>query len=354
MLYGLPVAPSQVQRLASLARELGPDSISVLADHPAQVSALRTYRDLAGHAASVFVKIDAGYHRAGVVVGGAELDELLTSIDVAEGDGRLGLCGFYCHAGQSYGVGDASAAAKLLADELQCLMQATRAFRIRRGRHHARPLTLSVGATPTATAIQHFIQTDQGQAPGRDLPSQAMQDSLRFLEAARTDGHRVEVHAGVYALLDLQQMATHARDLAYADLALTVLAEVTSKYARRGKGGRPEVLLAAGSLALGREPCQAYAGWGVVSDWNTDRSAGPARPGRSGWKVDRISQEHGILVQSAHDTVAAQLDVGQKVRVWPNHACIAGAGFGWYLVVDSSREGREDEIVDVWVRWSGW
>jgi D-serine deaminase-like pyridoxal phosphate-dependent protein len=42
------------------------------------------------------------------------------------------------------------------------------------------------------------------------------------------------------------------------------------------------------------------------------------------------------------------------VKIWPNHACIAGAGYGWYLVVDSEREGNEDEIVDVWVRCRGW
>jgi len=45
----------------------------------------------------------------------------------------------------------------------------------------------------------------------------------------------------------------------------------------------------------------------------------------------------------------SKLEVGQKVRIWPNHACISGAGFGWYLVVDGG-----DEIVDVWPRWRGW
>jgi hypothetical protein len=34
---------------------------------------------------------------------------------------------------------------------------------------------------------------------------------------------------------------------------------------------------------------------------------------------------------------------------------VAGAGFGWYLVVDSSLSGdRRDDIVDVWIRWRGW
>ena len=36
---------------------------------------------------------------------------------------------------------------------------------------------------------------------------------------------------------------------------------------------------------------------------------------------------------------AGEVGVGQRVRVWPNHACVAGAGFGWFLVVDSGGKG---------------
>jgi D-serine deaminase-like pyridoxal phosphate-dependent protein len=74
--------------------------------------------------------------------------------------------------------------------------------------------------------------------------------------------------------------------------------------------------------------------------------------GYRGWIIGRITQEHGILTQEKGEGEA--LEVGQKVKIWPNHACIAGAGYGWYLVVDSEREGNEDEIVDVWVRCRGW
>ncbi len=49
-----------------------------------------------------------------------------------------------------------------------------------------------------------------------------------------------------------------------------------------------------------------------------------------------------------------KLEVGQKVRIWPNHSCITGAGYDWYLIVDSTLEGKEDEVVDVWPRWRGW
>lgn len=73
-----------------------------------------------------------------------------------------------------------------------------------------------------------------------------------------------------------------------------------------------------------------------------------------GWQVGRISQEHGILVWKGEKEDEVKLEFGQRVRVWPNHSCIAGAGYKHYLVVDSRRVGKEDEVVDVWERWNGW
>jgi hypothetical protein len=54
----------------------------------------------------------------------------------------------------------------------------------------------------------------------------------------------------------------------WSSVAITVLAEIASLYPPRGKSSSPEALLTAGSLALGREPCKAYPGWGIVSPWN--------------------------------------------------------------------------------------
>jgi hypothetical protein len=39
--------------------------------------------------------------------------------------------------------------------------------------------------------------------------------------------------------------------------------------------------------------------------------------------------------------------------LYPNDATSASEGFGWYFVIDSSRVGREDEVVDIFVRWRG-
>lgn len=182
----------------------------------------------------------------------------------------------------------------------------------------------------------------------------------------------------VYPVLDLQQLATHSRDAARhltADaIAISVLAEVASVYPDRGPGSQAgEGLINVGTLGLGREPCQdgsEYSGWGIVTPWNGSGSAapGPGFPsswekkdegGSSGgsWQVGKISQEHGILrwVGGGGDAGKVKpLSVGQRVRIWPNHACVTGTGYAWYLVVDSRKQGREDEVVDVWPRWCGW
>jgi D-serine deaminase-like pyridoxal phosphate-dependent protein len=215
-------------------------------------------------------------------------------------------------------------------------------------------LILSVGATPTATAAQNMLSSS----------SPKVEEFQQVLGRLQKD-HVVELHAGVYPVLDCQQIATHARPpaspsaatssfqpLAKSNIGIRMLVEVTSVYNERSK---PEALVSAGSLAMGREPCKSYPGWGIVTPALGNASAKhiyDEREGKTGWIVGRISQEHGILTWEGDRSKCNELTIGEKVMVWPNHACVAGAGFGWYLVVDSEWGG--DTVVDVWVRWRGW
>lgn len=175
----------------------------------------------------------------------------------------------------------------------------------------------------------------------------------------------------MYSTLDIQQLASHARSSDYLNahaLALTVLVEVVSLYPQRNRVNHTtEALVNGGTLALAREPCKDmgsppgrhYSAWGLVSPWNCNGQPvpGPEFPAQhGGWQVSRVTQEHGILawVGTAEEEERAQLYIGQRLRVWPNHACITAAMHNWFLVVDSRNVGREDEIVDVWPRWNGW
>jgi len=95
--------------------------------------------------------------------------------------------------------------------------------------------------------------------------------------------------------------------------------------------------------------------WGSDALQSRQPVPGPDFPRvHGGWQIGRISQEHGILTWIGPKEEEVPLAVGDKVRVWPNHSCVAGAAFDWYLVVDSRDKGREDEVADVWPRWRGW
>ncbi len=298
-----------------------------------------------------------GGHRAGVEPQTSACSKLITAILALESAGSAHLLGLYSHAGQSYNSSSRAAALDYLRQEFEALLvTATDVHSIL----PSKPLLLSVGATPTTTSVRNLLIDNEDTHIDESKAIAALRATIA---AIREQQCSIEIHAGVYPTLDLQQLATHALPtegphamLTWSDLALTIVAEVASLYPGRGKDGSPEALLGAGSLALGREPCKAYNGWGILTPWNRPEvrlpTVGPEK--HVGWQVGRISQEHGILVWNGAGIEPEKLEVGQKVRVWPNHACIAGAGYGWYLIVDETREGMEDEIIDVWPRWRGW
>ncbi|KAK3694551.1 putative serine dehydratase domain-containing protein [Podospora appendiculata] len=366
LLFAFPLFPSAVSRLACFASQLGPSSLSVMVDHPDQLASVAAIARGSGHPLLVFIKIDANYGRAGVVQDSPACARLIDAVLAAEQEaGTCLLYGVYCHAGQSYGAREDWAAMHALAAEFAELSKVAALVRAKSPGH---PLVLSVGATPTATTIQHptLGATAETAATSSAAPTHEIE---RLFAELKRDGFTLEVHAGVYPTLDLQQLATHARDsslMTYEDIAISVLAEVASIYPGRGAQGTTEALINAGCLALGREPVtdkgavpgRDFSGWGILMPWGgleNNPTPGPEFPRvHGGWQVGKVSQEHGILVWKGSKEDEVPLRIGQKVRVWPNHSCIAGACFDWYLVVDSRNKGREDEVVDVWPRWRGW
>ncbi|CAD6441954.1 c83debc3-2c11-4e90-81bf-4aea25317828 [Sclerotinia trifoliorum] len=350
VLYSFPLTSSAVDRLSGVATALGPNGLSLMIDHPSQLRSVAAIHAKTSIAPLIFIKIDMGGHRAGVIPSTDICSQLIASVISLANRNVCILHGLYSHAGHSYSSNSQTAALDYLRQEFEALL-------ITSGEVHSAagtvfPLMLSVGATPTSSAIRNLL-----------LPSISSEGSNEIsvlkatMIAIRDVGCEIEIHAGVYPMLDMQQLATHALPeeiLSWSSVAITVLAEIASLYPSRGAAGSPEALITAGSLALGREPCKAYSGWGIVSPWNRDSFALPntGPEAYSGWQISRISQEHGILTNPGKND--SELSIGQKLRIWPNHACIAGAGFGWYLIVDETREGKEDEIIDVWVRWRGW
>ena len=141
-------------------------------------------------------------------------------------------------------------------------------------------------------------------------------------------------------MLDIQQLATSL--ISHSDLAISILSRVVSKYELRD-----EAMCDAGALAVSKDT-GPLAGYGHVV-W-------PER--LQDWDLGRISQEHGTLVRragaegpSGNGKVEKQeVEIGDLIRIVPQHACLACASYPWFYVVEDGGE----EVVDVWVPCKGW
>ncbi|TGJ85249.1 hypothetical protein E0Z10_g3521 [Xylaria hypoxylon] len=362
MLYSFPMYPSSVDRLAVISAQLGPRGLTVMVDHVEQVKLLTLLASKSGNCPLVFLKINVGSNRAGVPPNTPACLALIRELLLSQTVGSSIFWGLYSHAGHSYTSRKDWEAMGILGAEFATLHDVARAVQKDRPDH---PLVLSVGATPTVTTLNHPDFGVNGDVDGLDNNTDATREDATLMTATggradggvaatrlikdlitrmRADGLTLEVHAGVYPTLDVQQLAAHSCDATYLNpsaVAITVLAEIASLYPERGANGTTEAIVNAGCLALGREPTedmgevkgQHYNAWGILMPW-----AG----------VSNIVPGPGF---PADETPLA---VGQRVRIWPNHSCITGAAYSWYLIVDSRNRGHEDDIIDVWPRWNGW
>ncbi|KAL1303275.1 hypothetical protein AAFC00_006684 [Neodothiora populina] len=349
ILYGLPIAPSHIPRLGAVTRILGQGTVALFVDNPEHLRILSQLDDVVWPGkVPVMAKIAAEVpFRAGLSHDSKTLSQLSEIISASP---KVELKGAYAHMGSSYGSGSPAEALDYLMQEVKAV-QAGAEMLTRSMQPSTEKLLVSLGATPTITSAQNILEDNEWNRKFRAYLDEVKQN------------FDVEFHAGVYPVLDMQQMAARARPaesmnrplLAYENLGLRIMVEVASVYTERGQ---PEALVGAGSIVLGREPCKSYPGWGVVTPWLEDKPSGDAQfydpeGSKTGWIVGRISQEHGTLLWQGSQEAMRELKIGEKLMVWPNHACMAGPNFGYYLVVDSDSSDK-DIVRDVWIRWRGW
>lgn len=272
-----------------MSTALGPHGISLMIDHPSQLRSVATIHEKTNIPPLVFIKIDMGGHRAGVIPGTETCSQLISSvIDLAKRNICI-LHGLYSHAGHSYSSNSQTAALDYLRQEFEALLITSE--EVHSIAATKMPLVLSVGATPTSSAIRNLLLSSTSSEGLNEISA-----LKATMGAIRDVGCEIEIHAGVYSMLDMQQLATHAlpedvlsvrpfhsqicryhilTHTKWSSVAITILAEIASLYPPRGTSDSPEALITAGSLAIGREPCKAYPGWGILSPWNRTSFALP-------------------------------------------------------------------------------
>ncbi|KAF1796784.1 hypothetical protein FB192DRAFT_1403623 [Mucor lusitanicus] len=309
VLVGFPITADKFDDIFDLSSKV--DVFQIFIDNLATLEALEEYCKSTGSQKklNVFLKVDCGYGRAGVPIN----DEKTLALAKRLSDSpHVVFTGIYTHAGHSYSSQSSDEALEYLKTECDVARQ-FRDYFVSNGV----PINyVSIGATPTVKAITAFMDHLDMDYILRDID---------------------EVHAGAFAFLDRQQVATGLGT--YHDVAISVACRIASVYE-----DRKSVLIDGGALAFSKDTAP-QGGFGYVIDPAVKDDVEILA------SVTKVSQEHGILQHLDETTLSRpELRIGELVRVVPNHCCLAAACHLYYLVV----ENDSDVVVDVWVPVRGW
>jgi len=297
ILYAVGLAPGKIARVRALrGRGVG---LSVVVDSVEGAQALAAS---GGEPVPALIEIDTDGHRAGVAPGDAE--RLLAIGRALHAGPGSALKGVMTHAGGSYGAFDEAAHAEAAERERSGAVEAAESLRTA-----GLPCpVVSVGSTPTA-------------------------------HAARSLAGVTEVRAGVYMFGDLVQAGLGV--IGTEDIALSVLASVIGH--QRDKGW---ILIDAGWMALSRD--RGTSGHEVDQGYGLVASAdGVPWPDLI---VYDANQEHGVIaLRPGSGAALPELQVGDLVRILPNHACATAAQHDCYRVI-----GSDGALEAEWPRFNGW
>jgi len=295
--YAVPIAPSRLAEAAELAA--GACRLHLLIDHPQAVDACEAFATAHGIRLSLFLEVDCGGRRTGVDPERPESLQLAQRIDRSD---QLELAGILTHAGHAYACRTREEVQRVAAEERSVM--ATFAGALREA--GVEVAEVSVGSTPTL----------------------AVADDLSGVTEARP---------GNYVFFDAFQTAIGVCGI--DDVAFSVLATVIASHPERR-----QLVVDAGALALSRDPGPVHLdpafGFGVVLTADGSSRLESAR-------VISLTQEHGIVQLSDPDHVAAH-PIGARLRILPNHACLAAALYDRYHVLCDGR------VIDEWRPVRGW
>ena len=251
------VTKEKLNRLAALSKEV---SISIGLDSVVAARKLSDVFAASGLTIEYLIEINSGLNRCGVLPG-KEAVELFQAVDILP---SLRFKGIFTHAGQVYGADSLSEVKEISRFESTIMAETVQAF-VEVG---TSPDIVSVGSTPTMKVWQ---------------------------------GHEAvnEIRPGNYIFHDAIQVSLGSTTL--EECALSIVATVIS---------RPEkerAILDGGSKAFGLDKGahgkEMVTGFGMVLGTKAI--------------LARLSEEHGIMTLDP----TVDLDIGDKVRIIPNHAC---------------------------------
>jgi D-serine deaminase-like pyridoxal phosphate-dependent protein len=295
--YAVPLSLSRIEDTVELNRAV--DSLNLLLDHE------QTFHELEKCAAtheirySALLKVDCGYHRAGVDPAREESVALAKSMSESL---HIDFRGILTHAGHAYSCRNATEVLGVAEQERRVVVEFAETLR----QVGIDVPEVSVGSTPTMSVIEN-------------------------LEGV------TETRPGNYVFYDRFQ--ADIGSCGPGDAAFTVLVSVIGHYPKRN-----QFLIDAGALSFSRDPGPTHidpqCGYGAFSAVDGTSELADLR-------LFSLSQELG-KVTSTHPLDFDELTIGTRLRVMPNHSCLSAALHDRYYVV------RKGKVVDEWRPVRGW
>jgi D-serine deaminase-like pyridoxal phosphate-dependent protein len=235
---------------------------------------------------SIWLKIDAGYHRTGV-----PWDDDISIEEVAAAvinSKCLRLSGILTHSGHTYGSASV--------DEIRAIYTQVhdRMVRVKRKLYRAGfEVAISVGDTPACSVVEDFGDVD-------------------------------EIRPGNFVFYDLSQHSFGACEV--EDVAVAVACPVVAKHSDRG-----QVVIYGGAIHLSKERMPGSTGqdiYGRIALFDEDHWLLTDKEN----EVISLSQEHGIVQTTK--SLFNRVEVGDYLLVLPVHSCLTANLLGRYLTLE--------------------
>lgn len=277
--WAFPIDRSHIARATSLAQRA---TLRVVVDD------LDTAKALSGTGLHVLLKVDCGYHRAGVDPASPYALEVARELGRERG---LVFDGILSHSGHAYRTRTHEEAAAVAEEERSVMVWFADLVR----RDGVAVHTVSVGSTPAMVAAKDLTGVTEAR-PGNYI---FFDQTMVLIGCCTPD-----------------------------EVGVTVLATVAS---HQPQGGH--FIVDAGALSLSKDAGPQHV--------NPPPAMGIVR-GHPELELTTLSQEHGWVRARAPGAIERKFAVGDRLEIVPNHSCLTVAHFDVYHVVQGGR------VVEQW------
>ncbi|HLZ46426.1 MAG TPA: alanine racemase [Gemmatimonadales bacterium] len=278
--WAFPLDPSHIPHVQRIAR--AGVTLRVILDD------LETATALHGSGLHVWLKVDCGYHRAGVDPSSRYGLEVARALGAERG---MTFDGILSHSGHAYRTSNHDEAAQVAEQERQVMAWFAELLR----KDGIAVRGVSVGSTPAMMAVKDLTGVTEAR-PGNYI---FYDRTMVLIGCCKPEA-----------------------------VAVSVLATVVSH-----QPGASHFVVDAGALSLSKDLGPSHLGlqtaFGEVKD-------------HPELTVASVSQEHGLIRAAAPAAIEGKFKVGQQIEIVPNHSCLTEAHFDEYVVVQGGR------VMDRW------